>query len=62
MAQVLEDKKTVTVRVTHAELSNLLVQPAKDLGFIDFDPSRINISEVNGGSAYNILFEKVVAV
>ena len=57
MATKLEDKKSVRVQVSILELTNLLIQPAKDLGFIDFDPTRVGIKQNNDG--YVIEFERV---
>lgn len=58
MAEKIEDRQRVTVKVSKAELSELMVEPAKQRGFIDFDPTRINIKQQNNG-AFVIEFERV---
>ena len=58
MATKLDDKQTVRVRVSQTELTNLLIQPAKDLGFIDFDPTRVGIDKEDTGN-FVIVFERV---
>ena len=61
MATKTEDKRRVTVQVSQLELSNLIVQPAKDSGFIDFDPTRIGIDQQGDGN-FVIVFERVEAL
>lgn len=58
MATKTEDSRRVRVRLNQAELNALLVTPAKNAGFIDFDPTRINTKELSGGG-FEITFERV---
>lgn len=58
MATVTEDSRRVRVRINQNELNTLLIQPAKDAGFIDFDPTRINTRPLDGGG-FEITFERV---
>lgn len=58
MAQKTEDSRRVRVRLNQVELNTILVQPAKDAGFIDFDPTRINTRALDGGG-FEITFERV---
>ena len=57
MATKTEDSRRVRIRLNQAELNALLVTPAKNAGFIDFDPTRIVTKEVQGG--FEITFERV---
>lgn len=56
MATKTEDSRRVRLKLTQAELNRLLIQPAKDAGFIDFDPTRI--MTVEDGSGFEITFER----
>lgn len=58
MAQKTEDSRRVRVEVTQAEMNAILIQPAKDRGFIDFDPTRIATKPLQGGG-FEITFERV---
>lgn len=58
MATVTEDFQRVRVRINQAELNALLVQPARQQGFIDFDPNRINTRSLENGD-FEITFERV---
>ena len=58
MATVTSTRETVNVSINLAELTALLIQPAKDAGFIDFDPTRVDIKKEPSGD-YIITFEKV---
>lgn len=57
MAKKTEDSRRVRVALSQAELNNILVQPAKDAGFIDFDPTRITTRQVEAGQ-FEITFER----
>lgn len=57
MAQVIEDTKRVSVSLTQGELNALLVTPAKERGFIDFNPTRIS-TKPDGGGNFVITFER----
>lgn len=60
MATQVSDQRIVTVEVSQAELSTLLVDRAKQAGYIDFDPTRINVQEVDpAAGSFHIIFEKV---
>jgi len=61
MARKTEDSKRVRVEVTQAEMNTLLIQPARQAGFIDFDPTRINTKQLQGGG-FEITFERVESV
>ena len=58
MAKVTENSRRVRVQINQAQLNALLVQPAKDAGFIDFDPTRISTKPLEGGD-FEISFERV---
>jgi len=58
MATVKQSAQRVVVSLTQTELNTLLVQPAKDRGFITFDPTRISTKQVNGGD-FEITYERV---
>lgn len=58
MATKTEDSRRVRVKLNQAELNNLLVTPAKNAGFIDFDPTRILTTPLDGGD-FEITFERV---
>ncbi len=58
MATKTEDSRRVRVQLNQQELNNLLVTPAKNAGFIDFDPTRILTKAVDGGN-FEITFERV---
>ena len=60
MARIKQDARRVVVAITAAELNALLIQPAKQAGFIDFDPTRVKVDQVQGGG-FEITFEKVEA-
>lgn len=60
MATVTEDSRRVRVQLNQSELNNLLVTPAKNAGFIDFDPTRI-VTKQNG-EGFEITFERVDSV
>jgi len=60
MATIKQDARRVIVAVSDAELNALLVRPAKDANFIDFNPTRIKVDQVQG-TGFEITFEKVVA-
>jgi len=57
MAQVTQSQRRVTVQLSNAELNVLLIQPAKDRGFIDFDPTRVQVRQERDG--FEITFERV---
>lgn len=57
MASVKQDSRRVIVALSATELNDILVQPAKDAGFIDFDPTRILTKEV--GTGFEIVFERI---
>ena len=57
MAEKVQDQRRVIVKLSKAELNQILIQPAKDAGFIDFDPTRIKVDE--DGAGYMITFEQV---
>lgn len=60
MARVVSSKETVQVEVSTAELRTLLIQPAKDQGFIDFDPTRVAIEEDQAAPGNHIItFERI---
>ena len=58
MAAVKQDARRVVVELTQVELNAVLVQPAKDRGFIDFDPTRISTRQVNNDT-FEIVYERV---
>lgn len=58
MAQKTEDSRRVRVEVTQAEMNTLLIQPARNAGFIDFDPTRILTKQLQGGG-FEITFERM---
>lgn len=58
MAEIKQSARRVVVSLTQAELNTLLIQPAKDRQFIDFDPTRISTKQVNGGD-FEITYERV---
>lgn len=58
MAQVTEDFQRVRVQINQQELNALLVTPARQQGFIDFDPTRINTKALDGGD-FEIIFERI---
>ena len=58
MATVIQNAKRVVVQVTQLELNNLIVDKATQLGFIDFEPTRMTVKPGDGGS-FEILFERV---
>lgn len=58
MATKTEDSRRVRVKLNQQELNNLLVTPAKNAGFIDFDPTRIVTRPADGGG-FEITFERV---
>lgn len=57
MATVIENGRRVRVQVSDAELNALLIQPAKDQGFIDFNPTRVAVKQNESG--FEIVFERV---
>lgn len=60
MARKIEDKQTVRVSLSQPELSKILIEPAKDAGLIDFDPTRVFIDQQKDGS-FIVVFERMVA-
>ena len=58
MAKKTEDMQRVKVVLNQQEINNLLVQPAKQQGFIDFDPTRIHTRSLDGGN-FEVTFERV---
>lgn len=61
MAQIIRDQESTVVFVSTQELNDILIQPAKDLGFIDYDPTRVSIKEAPP-DGFEITFERVVSV
>lgn len=57
MATIIEDGRRVRVQVSNAELNTLLIQPAKNQGFIDFDPTRVAVKQNESG--FEIVFERI---
>lgn len=57
MAEKVEDFQRVRVSLSQAEINALLIQPAKDAGFIDFDPTRVLTQSLRGGD-FEITFER----
>lgn len=60
MATVKQDARRVVVAVSNAELNALLIAPAKQAGFINFDPTRVKVDQVQG-QGFEITFERVEA-
>lgn len=58
MATMTENSRRVRVQVTQAEMNTLLIQPAKERGFIDFNPTRIATKQLQSGG-FEITFEQV---
>lgn len=58
MAQVTQSARRVVVQITQAELNTILIQPAKDRGFIDFDPTRITTKQT-APDTFEIIYERV---
>ena len=57
MAEKIEDMQRVRVSITQQELNTLLVEPAKQRGFIDFNPTRIHTRPLRDGN-FEITFER----
>ena len=60
MATTVKDLRIVRVTVTIDELNNLISTKANQLGFIDFDPTAVNLRLLEPGGDYEIVFEKDV--
>lgn len=60
MATIKQNARRVVVLITAAELNALLIQPAKQAGFINFDPTRVKVDAVRG-EGFEITFERVEA-
>ena len=61
MATTVSDVHTVKVQVSIAELQSLLSDKAIELGFIDFNPDRMQLyqngNDGQGNPVYEIIFE-----
>lgn len=57
MAETTSDRRVVVVKVTRAEMAQLLGSKAKEAGLIDFDPDRTQIID-NGSTGFDIQFDK----
>lgn len=59
MATQISNQRIVTIEVSQAELASLLVDKAKTAGYIDFDPTRINVVEADAAlGTFHIIFER----
>ncbi len=58
MAKIIDDKQTTRVSVSLAELTSLIIAPAKAQGFIDYDPTRVDIDK-NAEGSFVITFERL---
>ena len=58
MATVIQNAKRVVVQVSQLELNNLILTKAQQLGFIDFDPTRMTVKPSDNGQ-FEITFERV---
>lgn len=59
MGKVVEKGSRSVVDLTTQDMNELLIEPAKANGWIDFDPTRVNVSETPAG--FTIIFERVEA-
>lgn len=61
MATTIREQQITTVEVSQAELNTLLVDKAKQAGFIDFDPTNVSVvSSDPATGSYHIIFERSV--
>lgn len=60
MATIKQDLRQVVVSISAAELNALLIQPARDAGFIDFEPTRVKVDAVQG-AGFEVTFTRAEA-